>query len=146
MGKAPAFQFYTGDWMKDAQLGKCSPATRGIWIDAMCAMHDSDRSGTLAGTPDQLIRVLRCSLAELRAAIAELKATGAADVTERNGSVTLVNRRMQRDYRERLMTRERVKRHRCNGVGNADVSPSSSTSSSTSVVSTKREALKARIK
>lgn len=129
MAKAPAFQFYTGDWMKDPKLSKCSPSTRGIWMDAMCAMHESDRSGTLEGTADQLIRVLRCSLSDLRAAVAELKATGAGDVTERNGKITLVCRRMEREYQERLGTRTRVAKYR----GNKKVTPLSSSSSSTSV-------------
>jgi hypothetical protein len=131
--KLPAIQFYTGDWFKAADVAMCSPATRGIWFDAICAMHDSDRSGTLVGTADQLIRVLRCSLPELHAAIAELKATGAADVTERNGVVTLVNRRMQRIYKERVAVRERVAKHRGNGrVTRGKPPPSSSIASSTS--------------
>jgi hypothetical protein len=130
--KQPAIQFYTGDWMKSADLAMCSPATRGIWIDAICAMHDSDRSGTLAGTPDQLVRVLRCSLPELQAAIAELKATGTAGVTERNGVVTLTNRRMKAIYDARVATRERVRKHRCNGDRNEDVTPYSSSSVSPS--------------
>lgn len=110
--KLPAFMFYTGDWMKDPQLSMCSPATRGIWADAICAMHDSDRTGRLSGTSEQLARICRSTLAEMQPAIAELKATGAATVTERNGVVTLICRRMEREHKDRVAARKRQQRHR----------------------------------
>lgn len=135
MPTLPAFQFYPGDWMKDTQVSKCAPATRGIWFDAICAMHDSDRSGTLSGFADQLARVLRCSLAELHTAIADLKSTKAADVTERNGEITLICRRMQREYLERVRGRERQQKHR----GNGEVTPTSSSSPSSSLSLSERE-------
>src|SRR4051812_5461674 len=121
MPKLPAFQFYTGDWLKDPDLSKCSPATRGVWIDALCAMHESDRCGSLSGTYEQLARVLRCAASDVQHATVELSATRTAVVShnERNGVVTLVNRRMQREYKARLATRNRVQKHR----GNAQDDP-----------------------
>lgn len=112
MSKRPAFMFYTGDWLKDPCLSMCSPQTRGIWIDAMCAMHESD-SGTLTGTPDQLARVLRCSPSDVLSAIGELKATKTAEIRESHGNVTLVSRRMQREAKDRENERLRQKRKRC---------------------------------
>ena len=113
--KLPAFQFYTGDWLKDPALSMCLPATRGIWIDAIASMHENGRSGTLSGTPCQLARVLRCDESALMAAIVDLRATGAATVTERHGVVTLINRRMERESKERESNRMRQSRHRGNG-------------------------------
>jgi hypothetical protein len=110
--KVPYIPFYTGDWLKDPKLSMCSPATRGIWVDAVCAMHESDRSGSLTGTPDQLARVLRCTPSDLHPAIAELISTGAADVREHNGFVTLINRRMKREYEHRKKAAERQRSHR----------------------------------
>ncbi len=118
-------QFEPGDWMKDPRLSMCSPATRGIWIDAICAMHSSDRSGSLTGTPDQLARVLRCTPSEVLSAIGEIESTKTADVRRSNGLVTLINRRMQREYQARLNDRERQRRRR----GHAGVTPDSSTES-----------------
>lgn len=77
-GKAPAFQFYPGDWLKDPALGACEPHSRGIWMDAMCAMYES-RSGRLTGTAKQLARVCRCSPDEMLDAARELLENGAAD-------------------------------------------------------------------
>lgn len=38
----PSFQFYPGDWQKNANLRRCSPAARGVWVDILCLLHDSD--------------------------------------------------------------------------------------------------------
>jgi len=94
--KQPAFQFYSGDWLTDPQLGMCRPATRGIWIDLLCGMHKLDRSGQITGTPDQLARICRCTTVEFVQAIDELCATCTADVIKRNGQITVMNRRMKR--------------------------------------------------
>jgi len=134
--KLPAIQFYTGDWIKDPDLSKCSAQTRGIWIDALCAMYEAGRRGILSGTPEQLARICRCSPAEIVAAAEELKATQTACVTFCNGDITLVNRRMHREEKARKQARERVSRHRNReevGYCNADVTSPSSSSSSTSV-------------
>lgn len=161
MAKNPAFQLYTGDWLKDPRLSMCSPSTRGIWIDLICAMHEADRSGQIVGNRDQLARLCRCTAVEISDAIGELANTGAADVTERNGIVTLQNRRMKREYKAREDGNKRVNKHRKldleqSGAGiqvdrNADVTglkrrsniPSSS-SSSTSVTSLSHEGANAR--
>ena len=128
--KQPAFQFYPGDWLKDPQLSKCEPATRGIWIDAIAAMHENCRSGTLSGTPGQLSRVLRCSEAAFMAAVDDLQATGAADVTKCRGNVTLVNRRMHEAAKAREENRIRQARHRGKNDVTSNVTSYSSSSSS----------------
>jgi hypothetical protein len=112
--------FNTGDWMKAADVGMCSPATRGIWMDAICAMHLAGRTGLLSGTPRQLSQILRCTLDEFATAFAELKAQKVGDVKMKNGVVTLVNRRMQRQHREREATKKRVDKCRRNAKGNAE--------------------------
>lgn len=43
--KRPAFQFYTADWRNNAKLRRCSPAARGVWMDVLCVLHDSDEYG-----------------------------------------------------------------------------------------------------
>lgn len=122
--KEPFIDLYTGDWMKDQAVSRCAPATRGIWIDLLCAMHDDARSGRLTGTAEQLARLGRCSTAEMSAALNDLQITGAADVSEgRNGSVTIINRRMYRLSQEREATRLRVAKSRSKAEGNGEVTP-----------------------
>lgn len=43
--RRPSFQFYPADWRNNANLRRCSPAARGIWVDVMCVLHDSDEYG-----------------------------------------------------------------------------------------------------
>lgn len=112
MAEKNTLELDTGDWRKDPRLSMCSPATRGVWIDALAVMIDSDRSGVLTGTPDQLARVLRCTPSDIQIAIAELTSTGAADIRESNGLVTLINRRMKREYEQRRRNAKRQKNQR----------------------------------
>lgn len=121
MDKYPWMQFFSGDWLKDPSVSKCSPVTRGIWIDFLCVMHESDRSGVITGTREQLARLGRCSAVELAQAVEELKCTSAADVTERDGVVTVINRRMNREFKQRKNNTLRQTRFRQNNSGNADV-------------------------
>ena len=112
MSDFPWMKFFSGDWVSDPALSLCSPATRGIWVDVICAMHARHRSGELIGKVEQLARICRCNLAEMTAAIAELDSTGTADVTDRNGIVTLVCRRMQRECDGRKSGALRAMKHR----------------------------------
>lgn len=114
MSKLPWMNFHTGDWLKDPKLSMCLPATRGIWADAIACMHEDSRSGTLSGTPCQLARALRCTESDLMSAIMDLQTTGAANITERHGIITLTNRRMFREAKEREdnRLRQQVKRAR----------------------------------
>jgi uncharacterized protein YdaU (DUF1376 family) len=95
--KLPHIPFYTGDYMKDPELSLCTSATRGIWMDLLCAMHESDRSGELRGTSEQLARLARCSTVELDHALADLQTSRAANVEKRSGVWTIANRRMKRE-------------------------------------------------
>lgn len=66
--KRPAFQFYPGDWQRDANLRRCSHAARGAWMDVLCLLHDAEEYGILrwplaeiasaAGAPVKLLREL----------------------------------------------------------------------------------------
>lgn len=66
--KRPSFQFYPADWRNNANLRRCSPAARGVWLDVMCVLHDSDTYGLVqwpladlanaANAPMKLVREL----------------------------------------------------------------------------------------
>jgi hypothetical protein len=117
----------TGDWLKDPAVSLLKPATRGILMDAICVMHELDQCGQIEGSFADLARLCRCTSSELRAALDDLAARNAADVTERNGIVTLVNRRMRRAFTGRKSNRERQKRFRNkirDGPVTGDVTPS----------------------
>lgn len=52
--KRPSFQFYPKDWQSDPSLAACSLSSRGMWMELVCIMHDSDRYGYL---PSQLVDI-----------------------------------------------------------------------------------------
>lgn len=66
--KRPSFQFYPGDWKKNAKLRRCSEAARGAWMDVLCLLHDCDEYGVCrwplvdlaraAGVPLKLVKEL----------------------------------------------------------------------------------------
>lgn len=97
--KAPAIQLYTGDWMKDPALRACGPLARGVWIDCLCLMHESEEKGVLRfnGKPvtnDQIARMIGATPAEVRKAINELEGAG---VFSRHEDGAIYSRRMVRD-------------------------------------------------
>ena len=114
MAKNPYLDFHAGDWLKDPKVSACLPASRGIWMDAICAMHESD-SFSLTGTVAQLARICRASESEMQSAIDDFCHTGAVTVTKRNGIVTLINRRRERAFSQRDKDRIRQQKHRRHG-------------------------------
>lgn len=97
MAKHPYIAFYIGDWLKDPGVKKCSPATKGIWVEFIFDMHESKSGGKLVGDRETLSRIGRCSLAELDHALRNLSDTGTADVYERSGVFTIICRRMKKE-------------------------------------------------
>lgn len=79
--KRPSFPFYHGDWRANAKLRRCSHAERGIWLEAMCLMADSDEFGILRWPLKDLSNAVPCRLAELRKLVAKGVMKG-ADVGE----------------------------------------------------------------
>lgn len=108
MAKLPAFQFYPGDWLKDPNLRRCSPAARGVWIDMLCLMFECDPRGVLATGgnawgDDEIASVISGQTAEVLSCIQELLTK---EVASRNGAGAIFSRRMVRDEQIR---RERAK-------------------------------------
>jgi hypothetical protein len=88
-------KWFPQDWMSDPKLSRCSPATRGIWADAICAMMLLG-DYKLEGTNAELARGCRCSAEDIETAHKDLERTNAADVSEQNGCKIWVCRRLKR--------------------------------------------------
>lgn len=107
--KLPAFQFYTGDWMKDPLLRCVSHCARGLWIDMLCLMHESDRRGFLQlpnGEPMSEVHIARMTgipPEEVSRLLTELDSSGVYSRTERG---TIYSRRMARDESKRVKCKE----------------------------------------
>lgn len=108
MAKLPSFQFYPGDWLKDAALRRCSLGARGLWIDMLCLMFDTDERGVLitGGTPWTIADVRRaagCSAYQCQIFFKELKKKG---VVAQRSDGAFFSRRMMRDERLRAVRAE----------------------------------------
>lgn len=120
MGKLPGFTFYTGDWVKDPDLRRCSKAAKGVWVDMLCLMFECENRGVLATddrpwSDQEIAGAVGGDIAENLSCIAELLDKG---VASRNKFGSIFSRRMTRDERERQETKGRVRRYRkrsCNG-------------------------------
>lgn len=61
MSERPALQLYVKDWLTNQKLRRCSPAARGVWLDVICTLHDSEGGGDYG--------IARYSLKELSRAV-----------------------------------------------------------------------------
>lgn len=64
--KRPAFQFYPADWRNNAKLRRCSWGARGVWIELMGLMHDSDHYGVLRWSLKEIAQALGAPIALVR--------------------------------------------------------------------------------
>ncbi len=123
MAKFPFMQFFTRDWLGDPAVTQCEPATRGILFDWLCAMHELDRTYKITGTREKLAKSGRCSLVQCEAALSDLRGTNSADVTERGGVVTVINRRLLREYKARNSSKLRMKKMRSEALVTPELQP-----------------------
>lgn len=121
MGKNPAFLFFPKDWLTDTALRQMSLENRGIWIDCLCYMWQNDERGKLCQTKESMARMLGISTEKLDCFLDEGNVTKTLHVTQCNNLVTLINRRMFRDEKDRANTKLRVRKHRENRLCNTDV-------------------------
>ncbi len=61
--RRPSFQFYPGDWSSNTNLRRCTHEEKGLWLDILCLMHDSEEYG-----------ILRWELSEIAQAIGSQRA------------------------------------------------------------------------
>lgn len=71
MHHGPSFQFYPGDWMRNANLRRCSHSERGALIDILCLMHDSAEYGLLRWPLKDIAKSIHAPVALLKALVAK---------------------------------------------------------------------------
>lgn len=136
MGKSPADQFYWQDWARD--LEEHPLKIEGAWIRICCKLWWAETRGEMTKSPIQWARILRVSKRMAVGILKYIKNEKIGDVTFCNPNVTVRCRRMWRDEKRRQANRDKVAKHRkkqkpeSNSECNQDVTPLSSSSSSTS--------------
>jgi hypothetical protein len=115
---------WLNDALGDSALCMCSLAGFGLAWKVIFHMAQA-ATGKLVLTTEQACRLFNCLPAEYDSALTEIEDNSVLHVTRNNGVVTLVHRRMSKDAKTRMQTRERVNRHREKERGcNGDVTPS----------------------
>jgi hypothetical protein len=99
--KNPWLKFYPTDWRADPGLRHCSLSARGLWIELLGIMHDSEPYGHLdpALTGYDIALLVGSPLKTVRAALAELEMNR---VFDRGDKGEIVSRRMVRDHAKAL--------------------------------------------
>ena len=69
--KRPSFQFYPADWLGNSNLRRCTHAEKGVWIDVMCLMHDSEEYGILRWSLKEIAQAVGCKVSDLKALVAK---------------------------------------------------------------------------
>jgi len=97
--KLPALQFYVGDWRKDPGVQALDYESRGVWLEILCFMHESEERGRLllngiAMPTIALARNLGIPEADLKQTLSKIEAYG---VASRDDAGVLYCRRMVRD-------------------------------------------------
>lgn len=64
--RRPSFQFYPGDWQSNANLRRCTHEEKGIWMDVMCLLHDSEEYGVLRWSLSEIARAVGTTKSKIR--------------------------------------------------------------------------------
>jgi hypothetical protein len=112
------FKFEIPAWRNSPELRRCSLETKGFWIECVAIMRDLGVPH-IKGSCEEIARSVGCFPEEAQRCVEELKRTNTADVTLRNGEVTLKSRKYAKELKAKEMTRLRVRKHR----GVVDVTP-----------------------
>jgi len=135
--KLPAMQWYSGDWRKDPGVQAASLATRGFWREILDCMWEAEERGTITRTLPQFARMAGCTVDEATDCINEIVDLNIGNVKferyeneksnklrrEYNGRITLINRRMKREEKDRRGNRLRQSKYRERAGSNRKITP-----------------------
>ena len=112
MSKLPGFMFYPGDWVKDADLSRCSKAAKGMWIDMLCKAFECEERGVFisAGQPwlnHEIAAAVGGDVAANLMLLDELLVKGVSRIDKRGAIFCL---RMVRDEQKRQLCSEAGKK------------------------------------
>jgi len=80
----PWMPFYTADWTTNLKLKRCTHEEKGVWIDVLCLMHESEEYGVLRWPLAELAGAVRTTVKVLKSLVEKgvLKGTDAGGSCE----------------------------------------------------------------
>lgn len=151
MGGDAYFNMFPDAWLGDNPLQMAAASTRGGWANLLMHANDSRERGVLEGTDDQLRRLANLSPEEWEqfeadATIAPKPDDNFCDFSrDKNGKITVINRRMVREERRREQGRIRAARFKSQKVtpkkrnNNAEITSPSTPTPKETIPKTKRQ-------
>jgi len=108
-------KFWWADWQNDEQLRMCSMAAQGVWMRALCTMHNAGGYLLVDNSPvngRSLARIWGAEKKQIDRCLAELLDKGVASITNEG---VIFSRRMVRDFKASAAGAEAAaKRHHPN--------------------------------
>jgi len=92
----PSFQFYHGDWISNAKLRRCTHEEKGVWIDILCLMADSDEFGVIRWPLKDLAQAVGARMSALQGLVRKGVLKG-ADAGARCDAFVFVPRHGRKD-------------------------------------------------
>lgn len=127
MAKMPFFKFYPHDWLYDTRV--LTDSEKAVLIDLLCFMWNAPARGILTGHTQDLARMMGKEWGEFSVLLDGLQRKGILDVsqnvTKDHNDVTIENRRMVREEKERESAKLR-KRAQREKSGHGKVTPKKS--------------------
>lgn len=65
----PWMPFYTADWTTNLKLKRCTHEEKGVWIDVLCLMHESEEYGVLRWPLGELAGAVRTTVKVLKSLV-----------------------------------------------------------------------------
>jgi len=124
----PSTLVYWNDLRADLGLQQCTLATVGWWMWMLsCMAANAQRPGTFTGTPMAMAKLTYCSRSQFMRCLANARSVNppVCEVEEHeDGTITIINRRMVREWERRRAANVRQARYRdrqaANGGATAD--------------------------
>lgn len=108
--KLPWMPFYAKDWLGDTRC--LTTRQKGIWIDLLAYMWMAKPRGRISGQWEDIARMVGEPGVECETEIVQIHRKNVLELSQCNGIVTLVSRRMIKDEKARESTRSRVNNFR----------------------------------
>jgi hypothetical protein len=111
MPKAPSVQFYPSDYVRDTR--SLNLMAKGAWADILFLGFSKTPQGRISQSIDDWATMLSCDIATAKTVLEAIRKHEVGDVvTQRNGDITVTNRRMFREWKEREAAKRRAKTYR----------------------------------
>lgn len=93
MSKRPSFQFYPGDWQSNTNLKRCTFEEKGVWLELICLLHDSEEYGIIRWSLEEISLAIKCDTSILKSLIKKSILKGSDNPKEKVSFSTTISQK-----------------------------------------------------